>query len=480
MAVPLRFSAQAPSTRLEEIVPEADRIEELSDEALDSDYEDMGTATTEEQANIAYLESIRIPIRDRLITETTEAEDETARVILPYLEGNPNGYTLNDFGIPKLQRDRHAAMLKKIIGDYPAQAAAMDAARPWIVYWALQSMTALGIDISSYQKRVAHTFSLAQHPDGGFGGGYGQYGHLACTYAAILSLATAGGEVTYKTINRKTLWHFLGRIKQADGGFTMCQGGEEDIRGAFCAMVILSLTNLPLELPPDAPARKHGFTTFTDGLGDWISKCQSWDGGISSAPGNEAHGAYAFCGLGCLAILGPPKETLHKYLNVDLLIHWLSSRQCTPEGGYNGRTNKLVDGCYSHWVGGCWSIVEAATKTGLWNRPALGRYILAACQEKKGGLKDKPGKHSDAYHTCYNLAGLSAAQHQYVYDENVNKNLGTGNYGAPYHWKTQGRYEDDGKVWDEGDVVKTVHPVFVIPFMAVYEMRRYFEEKEGF
>lgn len=160
MAVPLRFSAQAPSSRLEEVVPEADRIEELSDEELDSDYEDMGTATVEEQANIAYLESIRIPIRDRLITETTEAEDETARVILPYLEGNPNGYTLNDFGIPKLQRDRHAAMLKRIIGDYPAQAAAMDAARPWIVYWAMQSMTALGIDISSYQKRCANSFSV--------------------------------------------------------------------------------------------------------------------------------------------------------------------------------------------------------------------------------------------------------------------------------------------------------------------------------
>jgi protein farnesyltransferase subunit beta len=25
-----------------------------------------------------------------------------------------------------------------------------------------------------------------------------------------------------------------------------------------------------------------------------------------------------------------------------------------------------------------------------------------------------------------------------------------------------------------------VHPVFVIPFMAVYETRKYFEDKEGF
>ena len=153
MALPLRFSAQQPSSRLEEIAPGSDRIEELSDEELGSEYEDMGTATVEEQANIAYLESIRIPIKDSLVTESSKVEDETSAIILPYLEGNPNDFSLNTFGIPKLQRDRHETMLKKIIGDYPPQAAAMDAARPWIVYWATQSMTALGLDISSYQKR---------------------------------------------------------------------------------------------------------------------------------------------------------------------------------------------------------------------------------------------------------------------------------------------------------------------------------------
>ncbi|CAO2655793.1 Nn.00g045960.m01.CDS01 [Neocucurbitaria sp. VM-36] len=458
MAVPLRFSAQAPSSRLEEIVPGSDRIEELSDS--DDEYEDMGTATIEEQAHIAYLDSVRIPIRDALETATSQVQDDTYDVILPCLEGNPNDFPLNAFGIPKLQRERHFVMLKMVLGDYPGKFAMMDASRPWILYWGLQSMTALGLDISGYQKRVAHTFSLAQHPDGGYGGGYGQLPHLACTYAAVLSLAMASGTEAYESINRKTLWHFLGRMKQADGGFTMAEGGEEDIRGAFCAVVILSLLNLPLDLPQDAPARKHGLTSFTDYLGDWVSQCQSWDGGISAAPGNEAHGAYAFCGLGCLAIIGPPKETLHRYLNIPLLIHWLSSRQCSPEGGYNGRTNKLVDGCYSHWVGGCWAIVEAATTTGIWNRTALGRYILAACQEKKGGLKDKPGKHSDAYHTCYNLAGLSAAQHRYAYDENVNKDLGTGNLGAAYHWKTEGLYEGKNEVWDDGDVVRAVHPVF--------------------
>lgn len=77
-------------------------------------------------------------------------------------------------------------------------------------------------------------------------------------------------------------------------------------------MVILHLLNLPLELPPLAPARKAGLTRLTDGLADWLAKCQTYEGGISGAPGNEAHGAYAFCALACLSILGEPKEMLPK------------------------------------------------------------------------------------------------------------------------------------------------------------------------
>lgn len=330
---------------------------------------------------------------------------------------------------------------------------------------------------------VAHTFSLAQHPDGGHGGGYGQLPHLAATYAAILSLVMVGGTEAYESVNRKSMWHYLGQMKQPDGGFTMAPGGEEDIRGAFCALVIMTLLNIPLDLPLEAPARQNGLTNFLDNLGEWISRCQAFDGGMSAAPGNEAHGAYAFCGLGCLSIIGPPKETLNKFLDMSTLVHWLSARQCAPEGGYNGRTNKLVDGCYSHWVGGCWSLVEAAMTDDMWNRTALARYILSAAQFKKGGLIDKPGKRADAYHSCYNLAGLSHTQHKYIYDAEAAAREGTGggggNLDAPYYWKTQGLY-DGARVWEDADVVGEVHPIFVVPFQAVRECRRYFEQKEGF
>lgn len=81
-------------------------------------------------------------------------------------------------------------------------------------------------------------------------------------------------------------------------------------------------------------------------------------------------------------------------LNLDSLVSWLSSRQYAPEGGFAGRTNKLVDGCYSHWAGGCWALVEATLPQPrrLWNAAALEEYILCCCQAKKGGLRDKPSK----------------------------------------------------------------------------------------
>lgn len=57
-------------------------------------------------------------------------------------------------------------------------------------------------------------------------------------------------------------------------------------------------------------------------------------------------------------------------------------------------------------------VVAAAGQTNpLFNTRALQCWILRACQQLKGGLRDKPGKSVDYYHSCYCLSGLTAAQH---------------------------------------------------------------------
>ena len=42
----------------------------------------------------------------------------------------------------------------------------------------------------------------------------------------------------------------------------------------------------------------------------------------------------------------------------------------------------------------------------------LQQYVVLVAQAPNGGLRDKPGKSVDAYHTCYNLSGAASAQHK--------------------------------------------------------------------
>lgn len=49
------------------------------------------------------------------------------------------------------------------------------------------------------------TLRPIQNTSGGFGGGQGQYSHLATTYAAVLSIAVVGGEEAYALLHREAM-----------------------------------------------------------------------------------------------------------------------------------------------------------------------------------------------------------------------------------------------------------------------------------
>ncbi|CEI60981.1 unnamed protein product [Fusarium venenatum] len=438
------------------------------------------------------------PIHDELPTESSRLQDETIDEVLPFLNGEEH-QQCNSHGLPHLDRRRHVNFLHKQLGKLPAAFTSADPSRPWFFYWCLSALVLLGEDVEPYRERLVDTVRPMQNPDGGFAGGFGHTSHLATSYAAVLSLALVGGEDAYECIDRRAMWRWLCSLKQPDGGFQMALGGEEDVRGAYCAAVIISLLNLPLELPQDSPARSAGHTGLFAGLADYVHRCQTHEGGVSAKPGIEAHGAYAFCALGCLSIIDSPHRAIPRHLNVPLLISWLSSRQYAPEGGFSGRTNKLVDGCYSHWVGGCWPLIEAAlngpgpgpegeeaspggrplpaAQYSLFSRDGLIRYILCCCQDqsKRGGMRDKPSKYSDAYHTCYVLSGLSSAQHRWTLDA-----------ARPHEADVKGDswsvtpYMEGEQIFDEEDRVATVHPVYVIPQHKVEGMQNYFSSKHGF
>jgi len=241
-----------------------------------------------------------------------------------------------------------------------------------------------------------------QNTGGGYGGGPLQYSHLAPTYASINALVILGA---YESIDRESLYNFLRKCRNDEGAFSLHIGGEVDVRGTYCAIVVAKLTNIYDE-------------QLFKNTGDWLIRCQTYEGGFGGCPYSEAHGGYTFCALAALTLLGYEKKC-----NIRSLLRWASSRQMKFEGGFQGRTNKLVDGCYSFWQGALFPLLQFVfaktdqysetlnTEKWLFNQEALQEYLLICCQHPMGGLLDKPDRPRDFYHTCYGLSGLSVSQH---------------------------------------------------------------------
>jgi protein farnesyltransferase subunit beta len=113
----------------------------------------------------------------------------------------------------------------------------------------------------------------------------------------------------------------------------MHHDGEIDVRATYCIVVCCKLLALPTKATIVRPAVIR-----------YIAQCQSFEGGIGGNPFAEAHGGYTFCGLAAMQLMDALDE-----LDTQALMGWLARRQMSLEGGFSGRSNKLVDGCYSFW-----------------------------------------------------------------------------------------------------------------------------------
>ncbi|CAB3372823.1 Hypothetical predicted protein [Cloeon dipterum] len=304
--------------------------------------------------------------------------------------------------LPVLNRKQHLEFLNSSLKYLPKGYEVLDSSQPWLCYWILHSLNLLenppNAEVSS---ALVARLARCQTESGGFGGGPGQSAHLAPTYAAVNALCTLGTVEAMALIDREKLQKFLYSLKNADSSFSMHHGSEADIRGVYCALSIARLTNIYTE-------------ELFSGSAEWIVRCQTYEGGFAGVPGMEAHGGYAFCGLAALFLMG--QEDL---IDFPAFLRWAVSRQMKLEGGFQGRTNKLVDGCYSFWQGGAFPLINLILKTKegmpmpsslLFNQEALQEYLLICCQHPRGGIIDKPGKSQDLYHTCYGLSGISVAQ----------------------------------------------------------------------
>lgn len=88
-----------------------------------------------------------------------------------------------------------------------------------------------------------------------------------------------------------------------------------DIRGVYCALVAADICGL-LEENPE----------LTEGVGDFLLNCQTYEGGFCCSPFGEAHGGYTFCALGSFLILSRVGDKSYEKINYLRLAEWLSNR----------------------------------------------------------------------------------------------------------------------------------------------------------
>jgi len=304
-----------------------------------------------------------------------------------------------------LHRQKHIDFVEKHLNRLSSNFDTLESSRSWFCFWGLHSLRLLGHQPSPHLlDRIVRFLKSCMAPGGGYGGGPGQLPHLATTYASIMALVSVGTREALESINRKKLRLFIESLRQPNGAFIVHEGGEADIRAVYCAVASASLTGIILgdddPLLSDTPS--------------WIIRCQTYEGGFGAEPNCcEAHGGYTFCAIASLALL---RKTY--LLNADQTLRWLVNRQTTKENGFQGRTNKLVDGCYTYWQAASFFTLEYQLCFGekrqvpvpLFDSYALQEFVLYMCQDETGGLRDKPDKLPDPYHTCYTLSGLSIAQ----------------------------------------------------------------------
>ncbi|MCQ2817197.1 MAG: protein farnesyltransferase subunit beta [archaeon] len=424
------------------------------------------------------MESNKERLKDSFVklSRTDKDQKETETAVLKFLKkANFNINDSENFNGEEAEylRELHFNYIRRHLHSLPHYYKSSDTGMPWFAYWILNvlEMTKGEYEIDYNTKlQIVNFLKQLQDPEGGFRGMPRGISHLVSTYAAVMAIVNLGIEEGYKIINIPKMKQYLLRMKNNNfkinqnpsfvdkngiylvtrekenncsnllstypGAFSNHDNGESDLRSTFCAISVASMLNL-LDNDENNPLNDG---EITKGVAEHIKKCQTYEGGFGPEPFCEGHGGYSYCAIATLVLL----KRLN-IIDINSFLRWLTNRQMNKEGGFNGRTNKLVDSCYSFWQGSIFNMLYEGNnnltieKELLYDQLALQAYILIVCQERnRGGLYDKPGKSPDIFHTNYASAGLSCSQFSLIKDnivslsENLDNELNKVNplYGA--------------------------------------------------
>jgi len=430
----------------------------------DSDYEDI------ERPNIyTHLNMMLTPtpvITDEYPSVTTDAQLQVQRVVGSIYKDLIQSSTNKIHNRPFCIKEHNEYILTSLTNPLPYYYKSLDANHGWLLFWLINSYSI--INGRNKDKNIRNLVSdkinrnVVNEGRGGIAGGVNQIGHAAATYASIMALVLVED---YDLLNRirPNLYKWFMSLKKPNGSFMMHQNGESDTRSTYCVLVVASLLNILTN-------------ELCEGTLLWLNLCQTFEGGFAGVPNTEAHGGYTFCGVASYFFLlnpmnGDISKQIKNQIDVDLLIRWCVMRQYLLEGGLSGRTNKLVDACYSFWIGAIYPLIEMISNTkSIFDRDALKCYILNCCQNiETGGFKDKPGKSVDFYHTNYTLCGLSITEHYFLFSSIEETEIDTFAYLI-----------DHKKISEDDSHTDCINPVFSLPMGMAEECKRHFQRLDKY
>ncbi|RKP36320.1 protein geranylgeranyltransferas-like protein type I beta subunit [Dimargaris cristalligena] len=207
--------------------------------------------------------------------------------------------------------------------------------------------------------------------------------NLATTYSALLSLVILGDDLA--RVDRKAIVRSMTYLQQPNGGIVPHPYSAEcDIRFLYCACVICHLLD-----------DWSGFDS--DRAVEFIRRCQNYDGGIATSPGEESHGGMMLCATASLKLMGRLADGLPDRVAV---LRWCIDRQ---NQGFHGRINKTDDTCYSFWVGAALKVLGHYDLIDD-NRQ---REFLLTTQRHIGGFGKAPTEYPDVLHSYMGLVAFS-------------------------------------------------------------------------
>ena len=125
----------------------------------------------------------------------------------------------------------------------------------------------------------------------------GQIMNVAMTYSALSLLLTCGDDLSH--IHAAGVAQFISRA-QTDSGAFASHNGHTEVDTRFCFAAVASLYMLSNR----TPSRHNYFDAINvEKLLQFISRCQSFDGGFALFEGGEAHGGSTFCCIASLWLL---------------------------------------------------------------------------------------------------------------------------------------------------------------------------------